>query len=109
MIKIDGVSKIVIYSKQTIAIVEEITYDYKFPIEDEKIRCVSLQSLVSSHCMMIAGVCAVLRAVGSIWTEDLPQKNNKGKVSVISALNSLIEIDLYGRTMNNVIDKYKLL
>ena len=38
VIKIDQVSKIVIYSKQTIAIGEEITYDYKFPIEDEKIR-----------------------------------------------------------------------
>jgi len=39
VIKIDGQSKIVIYSKQTIALGEEITYDYKFPIEDEKIRC----------------------------------------------------------------------
>jgi len=39
VIKIDGESKIVIYSKQPIAIGEEITYDYKFPIEDEKIRC----------------------------------------------------------------------
>jgi len=39
VIKIDGSSKIVIYSKQPIAIGEEITYDYKFPIEDEKIRC----------------------------------------------------------------------
>jgi len=39
IIKIDGSSKIVIYSKQPIAIGEEITYDYKFPIEDEKIRC----------------------------------------------------------------------
>ena len=38
VIKIDGESKIVIYSKQPIAIGEEITYDYKFPIEDEKIR-----------------------------------------------------------------------
>ena len=38
IIKIDGSSKIVIYSKQPIAIGEEITYDYKFPIEDEKIR-----------------------------------------------------------------------
>ena len=38
VIKIDGSSKIVIYSKQPIAIGEEITYDYKFPIEDEKIR-----------------------------------------------------------------------
>ena len=41
MIKIDGSSKIVIYSKQPIAIGEEITYDYKFPIEDEKIRYLS--------------------------------------------------------------------
>jgi len=39
IIKIDGQSKIVIYSKQPIALGEEITYDYKFPIEDEKIRC----------------------------------------------------------------------
>jgi hypothetical protein len=38
VIKIDGESKIVIYSRQPIAIGEEITYDYKFPIEDEKIR-----------------------------------------------------------------------
>ena len=36
----DGLSKIVIFSKQPIAIGEEITYDYKFPIEDEKIRLV---------------------------------------------------------------------
>ena len=42
VIKIDGSSKIVIYSKQPIAIGEEITYDYKFPIEDEKIRYLSL-------------------------------------------------------------------
>ena len=42
MIKIDGSSKIVIYSKQPIAIGEEITYDYKFPIEDEKIRYLTL-------------------------------------------------------------------
>ncbi|NWV07645.1 SET1A methyltransferase, partial [Ptilonorhynchus violaceus] len=31
--------KIVIYSKQAIAVNEEITYDYKFPIEDTKIPC----------------------------------------------------------------------
>jgi hypothetical protein len=42
VIKIDGESKIVIYSRQPIAIGEEITYDYKFPIEDEKIRSVYL-------------------------------------------------------------------
>ena len=31
--------KIVIYSKRDIELGEEITYDYKFPIEDEKIPC----------------------------------------------------------------------
>ena len=31
--------KIVIYSKRDIALGEEITYDYKFPIEEEKIPC----------------------------------------------------------------------
>ena len=39
IITIDGEKKIVIYSKQPIAFGEEITYDYKFPIEDEKIHC----------------------------------------------------------------------
>ena len=39
VIKIDGQNKIVIYSKQPIGIGEEITYDYKFPIEDVKIPC----------------------------------------------------------------------
>ena len=43
MIKIDGQNKIVIYSKQPIGIGEEITYDYKFPIEDEKIRSAKIQ------------------------------------------------------------------
>lgn len=28
-----------IYSKQPIGVDEEITYDYKFPLEDEKIAC----------------------------------------------------------------------
>ena len=31
--------KIVIYSKRDIKLGEEITYDYKFPIEDDKIPC----------------------------------------------------------------------
>lgn len=39
IITIEGQKKIVIYSKQAIAVNEEITYDYKFPIEDEKIPC----------------------------------------------------------------------
>ncbi|XP_074605306.1 SET domain containing 1 isoform X2 [Brevipalpus obovatus] len=39
VITVEGHKKIVIYSKQPIGIDEEITYDYKFPIEDEKIPC----------------------------------------------------------------------
>ncbi|RWS14882.1 histone-lysine N-methyltransferase SETD1-like protein [Dinothrombium tinctorium] len=39
VITVEGQKKIVIYSKQPININEEITYDYKFPIEDEKIPC----------------------------------------------------------------------
>jgi len=31
--------RIVIYAKQAIAVGEELSYDYKFPIEDEKIPC----------------------------------------------------------------------
>ncbi|XP_065201420.1 histone-lysine N-methyltransferase SETD1 isoform X2 [Planococcus citri] len=39
VITIEGQKKIVIYSKQPIGENEEITYDYKFPIEDVKIPC----------------------------------------------------------------------
>lgn len=39
VILVEGAKKIVIYSKYDIALGEEITYDYKFPIEDEKIPC----------------------------------------------------------------------
>jgi len=39
VITVDGQKKIVIYSKKDIGIGEEITYDYKFPIEEEKIPC----------------------------------------------------------------------
>ncbi|XP_076065509.1 histone-lysine N-methyltransferase SETD1-like isoform X2 [Oratosquilla oratoria] len=39
IISVEGQKKIVIYSKQPIACGDEITYDYKFPIEDEKIVC----------------------------------------------------------------------
>lgn len=35
----DGGKKIVIYSKLPIYKNQEITYDYKFPLEDDKIRC----------------------------------------------------------------------
>ena len=35
----DGEKKIVIYSKVPIMKNQEITYDYKFPYEEEKIRC----------------------------------------------------------------------
>lgn len=39
VIQVDGQPKIVIYSKKTIFKGDEITYDYKFPIEEEKIPC----------------------------------------------------------------------
>ncbi|KAH9376617.1 hypothetical protein HPB48_005828 [Haemaphysalis longicornis] len=39
VITVEGQKKIVIYSKQPINVNEEITYDYKFPLEDEKISC----------------------------------------------------------------------
>ncbi|XP_067683254.1 histone-lysine N-methyltransferase SETD1B-A-like [Haliotis asinina] len=39
IITVDTQKKIVIYSKRDIDVNEEITYDYKFPIEDEKIPC----------------------------------------------------------------------
>ncbi|KAF7697699.1 hypothetical protein HF521_004209 [Silurus meridionalis] len=39
VITIESQKKIVIYSKQSIAVNEEITYDYKFPIEENKIPC----------------------------------------------------------------------
>ncbi|XP_031623064.1 histone-lysine N-methyltransferase SETD1 [Contarinia nasturtii] len=39
VITIESEKKIVIYSKQPIGVNEEITYDYKFPLEDSKIPC----------------------------------------------------------------------
>ncbi|XP_034396703.1 histone-lysine N-methyltransferase SETD1B-A-like [Cyclopterus lumpus] len=39
IITVESQKKIVIYSRQPIRINEEITYDYKFPIEDTKIPC----------------------------------------------------------------------
>ncbi|XP_037956634.1 histone-lysine N-methyltransferase SETD1 isoform X2 [Teleopsis dalmanni] len=39
VITIESEKKIVIYSKQPIGVNEEITYDYKFPLEEDKIAC----------------------------------------------------------------------
>ncbi|XP_059214705.1 histone-lysine N-methyltransferase SETD1B-A isoform X2 [Centropristis striata] len=39
VITVESQKKIVIYSRQPINVNEEITYDYKFPIEDVKIPC----------------------------------------------------------------------
>ncbi|XP_024131428.1 histone-lysine N-methyltransferase SETD1B-A isoform X1 [Oryzias melastigma] len=39
VISVESQKKIVIYSRQPISINEEITYNYKFPIEDTKIPC----------------------------------------------------------------------
>jgi SET domain-containing protein len=39
IISVDGTKRIVIYANRDIDVEEEITYDYKFPIEDDKIPC----------------------------------------------------------------------
>jgi len=39
IINVNNTLRVVIYSKMQIKAVEELTYDYKFPIEDEKIIC----------------------------------------------------------------------
>lgn len=39
IINVDALKKIVIYSRREIKVNEEVTYDYKFPIEDKKIPC----------------------------------------------------------------------
>ncbi|KAJ3211455.1 hypothetical protein HDU82_005813 [Entophlyctis luteolus] len=39
IITVDGQKKIVIYANKPVAEGEEITYDYKFPIEEDKIPC----------------------------------------------------------------------
>ena len=39
MINVRSKKKIVIYSKRDIKATEEITYDYRFPIEEEKTPC----------------------------------------------------------------------
>ncbi|KAI3653157.1 hypothetical protein MP228_002582 [Amoeboaphelidium protococcarum] len=39
IISINGEKKIVIYAKEDIEVGQEITYDYKFPVEDDKIPC----------------------------------------------------------------------
>ncbi|ESN99076.1 hypothetical protein HELRODRAFT_107153 [Helobdella robusta] len=39
IVTVDSQKKIVIYSRKDIEVNEEITYDYKFPLEDNKIPC----------------------------------------------------------------------
>lgn len=39
IIPVESQKKIVIYSKRDIRLGEEITYDYKFPLEEQKIPC----------------------------------------------------------------------
>lgn len=39
IITVDGQKKVVIYSKRHIRAGEELTYDYKFPLEEKKIPC----------------------------------------------------------------------
>lgn len=39
IVTVESQKKIVIYSKRDIGVREEITYDYKFPLEEDKISC----------------------------------------------------------------------
>lgn len=39
VISVEGQKKIFIYAKRQIAVGEEITYNYKFPLEEKKIPC----------------------------------------------------------------------
>jgi len=39
IITAEGQKKVVIYSKRPIVAGEELTYDYKFPLEEKKIPC----------------------------------------------------------------------
>jgi SET domain-containing protein len=39
IITVEGQKKVVIYSKRPIVAGEELTYDYKFPLEEVKIPC----------------------------------------------------------------------
>jgi len=39
IVTVESQKKIVIYSRRDIDVNEEITYDYKFPLEDNKIPC----------------------------------------------------------------------
>lgn len=39
IITVEGQKKIAIYAKRDIKVLEEITYDYKFPYEDVKVPC----------------------------------------------------------------------
>lgn len=46
VITVDGQKKIIIFASKSISRGEELTYDYKFPIEDEKLPCLCH----SKHC-----------------------------------------------------------
>ncbi|KAK7933860.1 hypothetical protein WMY93_004756 [Mugilogobius chulae] len=49
IITVDSQKKIVIYSRQQINVNEEITYDYKFPIEETKIPCLCGTDTCKGH------------------------------------------------------------
>ncbi|KAJ6731260.1 HISTONE-LYSINE N-METHYLTRANSFERASE SETD1 [Salix viminalis] len=62
VISVEGQKKIFIYAKRHIAAGEEITYNYKFPLEDKKIpcncgsrKCRGLYSRVVSHLLWLTG------------------------------------------------------
>ena len=86
VITIESQKKIVIYSKQPIAVGEEITYDYKFPIEEDKIVCLC----GSSQCRGTLNW-------GRVWLRFsanglVPFKRALYKKFVVSICNSFFEL-----------------
>ncbi|KAL9252647.1 Histone-lysine N-methyltransferase ATXR7-like protein [Drosera capensis] len=62
VISVEGQKKIFIYAKRNIAAGEEITYNYKFPLEEQKIPC---------HCgSKRAGTCICMMLVGARVVSD---------------------------------------
>ena len=51
---VESKKKIVFYSKRDISAGEELTYDYKFPIEDAKLPC----TCGAKNCRGFLNVCA---------------------------------------------------
>ena len=52
----EGSKRIVIYAHRNIDAGEEVTYDYKFPIEDDKIPCLCGAAVLSINFRNVEGI-----------------------------------------------------